>query len=421
MQLGSALHFRNRLLKGEPPSRFVLSGDAHHIRLGSALLALSVVIYGAIYFMGVMRIPASLSMYLVEPSLWLLLALASFLVWRFRLAPWFRRANQMLALSFLLGVCQIVLLVAAGLLFGFGASPYSRELLPMVGNIVYVFSKLIALELARACLIHSWGKRSPVLALLVSTIWFSLLALPRASLVSVNDLGSVLQFSATTLLPILAANVLASQLAWSGGFRSSFIYLALLYGWEWFSPILPDLNWMAAAFIGTMVPALGMIVVGDWATSRNDVADAEEQGGASSNLWLFVAGLAVLIFYINSGFLGVRPTVISGVSMQPLYQAGDIIVSRTVAYETLQVGDIIVFRQGDHRIVHRIIDIQADGRDVWFTTQGDNNKTVDPPVHAKQVDGRVVLHVPKIGWVSILFRGLLDKLSAVSIQSNVEG
>jgi signal peptidase len=416
MHFENVLHFRNRLLKGDHPTRFIVDGDTRHVRLGSALLGLSMAIYGMITLMGVMRVSPSLSMYIIEPSLWLLLALVAFLVWRLRLAPWFRRANKMLVLSLLLGVCQIIFLLAAGLLFGFGASPYSHELLPMLGNIVYVFPKLIAIELTRACLIHSWGKRSPTLTLMISIIWFSMLAMPRASLISVNDLGSILQFSAMTLLPILAANVLATQLAWSGGFLSSFTYLALLQAWEWFSPILPDLNWMTAAFIGTMIPALGMIIVQDWTTSMDEVTDANVQGNASSNLWLFVAGLAVLILYFNNGFLGIRPTVISGVSMQPLYYAGDVIVSRTVAYETLEVGDIIVFRQGDHRVVHRIINIQTEDGEVWFTTQGDNNNMVDPPVHADHVEGRVILHVPKIGWVSIVFRDLLDKLSVISGQ-----
>jgi signal peptidase len=159
-----------------------------------------------------------------------------------------------------------------------------------------------------------------------------------------------------------------------------------------------------------------MIIVQDWTTSMDEVTDANVQGNASSNLWLFVAGLAVLILYFNNGFLGIRPTVISGVSMQPLYYAGDVIVSRTVAYETLEVGDIIVFRQGDHRVVHRIINIQTEDGEVWFTTQGDNNNMVDPPVHADHVEGRVILHVPKIGWVSIVFRDLLDKLSVISGQ-----
>lgn len=416
MHFESMLHFRDRLLKGNHPTRFVRDGDIRHIRLGSALMALSIVVYGTITFMGAIRVPASLSMYLVEPSLWLLLALVASLAWRSRLAPWFRRADQTLVLSVLLGVCQIILFLAAGLLFGFGASPYSHELLPMLGNIVYVFPKLIALELTRACFIHSWGKRSPILALLVSTLCFSFLTLPRASLESINDFGSVLQFSATTLLPTLAANTLASQLVWSGGSLSSFTYLAILYGWEWFSPILPDLNWMSTAFIGTMIPALGMIIIQDWTNTGHEATDDNAQGGSSSNLWLIVAGTAILVFYLNNGFLGIRPTVISGVSMQPLYHAGDIIVSRTVAYETLQVGDIVVFRQGDHRVVHRIIDIQPEDAEVWFTTKGDNNNMVDPPVHSSQIEGRVILQIPKIGWVSIIFRQLLNKLPAVSGQ-----
>jgi signal peptidase I len=87
--------------------------------------------------------------------------------------------------------------------------------------------------------------------------------------------------------------------------------------------------------------------------------------------------------------------VTNGVSMQPLYHAGDlVVVARRPAY---RVGDIVAYPDGSLTLLHRIISGDAGG----FTTKGDNNSSIDPrrPT-SRQVLGRAVLHVPAGGkWL----------------------
>lgn len=53
----------------------------------------------------------------------------------------------------------------------------------------------------------------------------------------------------------------ASYLAYLGGALPAIGYMGLLKGFEWFSPILPDLDWALAALIGTIAPAIGFIII----------------------------------------------------------------------------------------------------------------------------------------------------------------
>ncbi len=98
---------------------------------------------------------------------------------------------------------------------------------------------------------------------------------------------------------------------------------------------------------------------------------------------------------------------VSGKSMYPTYESGDLVVTRE--QPSYLVGEAVVYRvpKGDiaagAQVVHRIIG--GNGRD-GFILQGDNNdhRDVWEPRH-DDVVGRVAVHVPNAGtWVAYLTR-----------------
>ena len=86
---------------------------------------------------------------------------------------------------------------------------------------------------------------------------------------------------------------------------------------------------------------------------------------------------------------------------------GDVAVTRQVPPEEVVVGDVIRFRDGSFFTIHRVVEIQNDGGEITFTTRGDTNDKNDPPVPGRDLQGKVILTVPKIGWVSIGVRELI--------------
>ena len=87
--------------------------------------------------------------------------------------------------------------------------------------------------------------------------------------------------------------------------------------------------------------------------------------------------------------------VTDGVSMRPLYRAGDLIV--VARADNYRIGDIIAYRVGRVTVLHRVIGGDAGG----FITKGDNNQSVDPArPTSTQALGRAVLHIPSGGvWL----------------------
>lgn len=98
--------------------------------------------------------------------------------------------------------------------------------------------------------------------------------------------------------------------------------------------------------------------------------------------------------------------VMSG-SMLPTIQVKDIVVTKKVPEEKLEVGDIITFISPDTRfggisVTHRIIEKYYDESigSYSYRTQGDNNNVADSVlVPNKNILGKVILKVPKLGYL----------------------
>ncbi len=80
---------------------------------------------------------------------------------------------------------------------------------------------------------------------------------------------------------------------------------------------------------------------------------------------------------------------IVGGSMFPLLQEGDqVLVAHGAA--NARRGDIILFRQAETTIAHRLLHIRKSADAILFIAKGDNVPHADPPVSASAVIGRVV-------------------------------
>ena len=117
--------------------------------------------------------------------------------------------------------------------------------------------------------------------------------------------------------------------------------------------------------------------------------------------WVVSLGVLALGIPTPWGAPRLGVTVVSGPSMLPTYDPGDLVL--TWRSNDYGVGTPVVYGipAGDPgaglNVVHRIVSVRPDGT---FVTQGDNNGHVDPwEPRASDVRGEVVLRVPRGGIV----------------------
>lgn len=136
-------------------------------------------------------------------------------------------------------------------------------------------------------------------------------------------------------------------------------------------------------------------------------------------IWLMLIGGTLLLYVADIKIRAAKGdysapvfnayVVLSG-SMLPSIQIKDIVVTKKVAAETLEVGDIITFiapdsRYGGISITHRIIEKYYDESigTYSYKTQGDNNNVADTSlVPNNNILGKVILKIPKLGYIQDL-------------------
>lgn len=133
---------------------------------------------------------------------------------------------------------------------------------------------------------------------------------------------------------------------------------------------------------------------------------------------LFIIVLLMLVVVIlqrvsdNSISLGgYRLFTVATGSMEPEYNVGDILLSRQVDINEIEVGDDVVYRgeEGsfkDKIVTHRVISIREENGEKKFTTQGIANTEEDPEIDSSQIYGKVIYKVKTLSFIGQIAKNL---------------
>jgi signal peptidase len=95
--------------------------------------------------------------------------------------------------------------------------------------------------------------------------------------------------------------------------------------------------------------------------------------------------------------------------MVPTLNVGDIILVRGIDPHQVTVGTIIIFHSPNNyemAIVHRVVNVDNEGNQIFFQTKGDHNPGPDGwKVPAANLMGVYVGKMPYVGLVSLQLRG----------------
>ena len=112
----------------------------------------------------------------------------------------------------------------------------------------------------------------------------------------------------------------------------------------------------------------------------------------------------------NLSLFGFRMfTVLTG-SMEPKYNVGDVLFSKSIDPDEIQVGDAISYlgKSGDVKdkvVTHEVIEIENDENgEKIFHTKGIANIIEDPIVHADQIYGKVIHKSTILSFISKTIR-----------------
>lgn len=307
------------------------------------------------------------------------------------------------------GVFVVGIYILIGIVEGFGRSPQASNLTMVLLNFWIWLPELIAREYVRSYLVSTFVRSGQVRYIAMITLFMtminpSLMIAINATVISGNILEII-----SRVLPEICENILATYLAMYGGGCAAILYLVVVKGSEWFSPILPDLNLMARGIIGIIVPSLGLLIIEQKYMEWSKKIKLREYKQQNLGGWIVSATLSVMILWFVMGVFPIYPSAIATGSMEPMVNPGDIVLVRKIIrqedIEQLDIGDVIQFSKGNLLVSHRIADIQLQHGKTVYYTKGDNNLDIDTDtVQGEEIRGSIVGVIPKLGWLSIMVR-----------------
>jgi len=120
--------------------------------------------------------------------------------------------------------------------------------------------------------------------------------------------------------------------------------------------------------------------------------------------WLFLfIGFFALFLVISSTLSKIELMIVLSPSMSPTIPMGSIVVIEPANVPEIRVGEVITYRSMEipgRTVTHRVVEILNQEANPAFRTQGDANDAPDlDPVPSSLVLGRVIFHLPLIGFI----------------------
>lgn len=117
---------------------------------------------------------------------------------------------------------------------------------------------------------------------------------------------------------------------------------------------------------------------------------------------------------------GITPMVVQSGSMSGTaeghLEVGDLIFATRPDAETLNVGDVVSFMDGQIIVTHRIIEeLPARDGERQFITKGDANNTADPAIGASSIIGIYRARIPHLGDFAMFVQKPLGMIVFIGI------
>ena len=84
--------------------------------------------------------------------------------------------------------------------------------------------------------------------------------------------------------------------------------------------------------------------------------------------------------------------------------------------DEIKKGDIITFTINNETITHRVVDVQRDKDGYYYITKGESNNTNDSQkVMYKNVEGKYIYKIPKIGRIAVMLQSKFTLFAVIGV------
>lgn len=350
-------------------------------------------------------------LYAIKAILWLTLGVLVWIFPRIRFHGPIRLKEMAISIALVMGMFHIIIFVNLGVFTQFGENPFSLSFGGIAENMFLMCAILIGCEFSRSFLINNFSKRYPFGAVIIIGIAFAMFQIPLSMLMGIESGLEAMDAITQTVFPQIMQSIVASNLAYVAGPVPAIVYLGVIRSFSFLSPYIPDPAWMPKLLFNVLVPAFSLSIFRRIYSREAGISEEKSIKKEDNFGWVIVSAVSVGLMWFVVGLFPIFPSVIMTGSMEPQIKPGDMVLVRKVDYNSINVGDIIMYKNADGIfITHRVTqivgnDVDADLSEKLMVTKGDNNPCEDAdPITMSQLKGKIITIIPKIGLLTFYLR-----------------
>lgn len=351
-----------------------------------------------------LAVPATSIRFVAATVLVIAAAAVCVLVKKRRILSFYKQ--QILLLVAIIAAVYLMLTYIVGAVFGF--APTTPALSPdtLLRFVLPGVAIIISTEIIRAVLLSQEGRTIPILLYLIC--FFAELTL-GGGFRGIDTLYRLTQFAAFTCIPAVTANLLYHYLSGRYGMGPSLVFRLMLFLSGYLIPVTPKTPPILSSFVLLFLP-LAVYLFVDRLYEKKTRRALQKRGkwayvGAGVTLAVMLSVVMLISCHFRFGML-----VIATESMTGSIDKGDAIVYEQYDGQSLEVGDVIVFRSdAGSRVVHRIVDVAHVNGQMQYYTKGDANDVADHGyLTESQIIGVVQFRIVAIGYPSLWLRSVFQ-------------
>ena len=300
------------------------------------------------------------------------------------------------------GLLYIMLYFWLGVRFGMASKGQSMNEKLLFTTVIPIILSIIASEIIRGVLLAQNSKPLSIMAYISCTMADILLV---GGFAGVKSFNSFMDLFGLVILSAISRNWLYNYLSKRYGWLPSILLHLMLSLFTVVIPYVPLTPEAIVAFMGLIFPILLNVFIN--ALFERKITSHKKTGkltyiGSAVVLVLMISTVMLLSCRFTYGAL-----VIGSGSMSGELNAGDAVVYERYEGQVIQAGDVIVFRSGNSRVIHRVQEINVVNGEIRYITKGDANEDPDMGYRvASDILGVVEFKVSYIGYPSIWLRDL---------------
>ena len=226
---------------------------------------------------------------------------------------------------------------------------------------------------------------------------------------TIDTYQEIVDLFAFVILSSVSCNMLYTYVVEKYGIKSVIAYRLVTTLYSYVIPIIPDIHVFIRCVLRIIYPYLIYQIL-EYTFIVKDAVESRSDKRKTYMFEVIILSIAVAIAMLISCQFKFGALVIATTSMTGTLNKGDVIIyERLDSEEEIKKEDIIVFKKGDRKIVHRIVGINVINNKTRYITKGDANHDKDKDyVLEEEIVGLYKTKINSLGYPSLWVRELIN-------------